>query len=110
MYAIKVVLQSSGDAGAAGLQHVRDLEARLRDEAQYGVAHISLVVVSSQLVAMTFVVAPSLREAERLASRAWEAWLTRAWVGSWRIASCQADLLLAVGAAGEQFLRDRGCF
>ncbi|MFJ8846071.1 hypothetical protein ACIRFF_24600 [Streptomyces cyaneofuscatus] len=107
MYAIKVVLQSSDDAGAAGLQHVRDMEARLRDEPQSGVAHISLVVVSSQLVAMTFVVAPALREAERLASRAWDTWLARPWAESWRMGLCQADLLLAVGAAGEPFLRDR---
>ncbi len=108
VYAIKVFLQSPNGARTPGLAGSADIGDRLLGDPQPGVAHVSLVPLSSQVVAMTFVVAADLGAAERLAAAAWDAWLDREWSAGWKVSSYGADLLLGVSAAAEAFLRESG--
>ncbi|NEC88373.1 hypothetical protein [Streptomyces sp. SID12501] len=112
MFAIKVVLQPDRQAASGTAQQLCDMASeRIRCDAQPGVEHVSLVASPPLLMAMTFVVAISLLEAEKLAAAAWTEWLDRIWFGGWRIASCTADLALAVWAVSEApFQPDDGGF
>lgn len=74
---------------------------RIRRDAQPGVEHVSLVPSPPLLVAMTFVMAANLLEAEKLAAATWAQWLGRTWFEGWRLASCTADLALGVWAVSQ---------
>jgi hypothetical protein len=108
VYAIKVFLQSPNGARTTGLAGSADIGDRLLDDPQPGVAHVSLVPLSSQIVAMTFVVAAGLGAAELLAAAAWDAWLDHECFAGWEVSSCGADLLLCVSAVTEAFPRESG--
>ncbi|MET8516363.1 hypothetical protein [Streptomyces sp. NPDC005077] len=108
MYAIKVFLQSPNGARTTGLTGSADIGDKLLGDPQPGVVHVTLVTLSSQVVAMTFVVAADLEAAERLAAAAWDAWLDREWCAGWKVSSYGADLLLGVWAAAEAFLHKSG--
>ncbi|MEU9000914.1 hypothetical protein [Streptomyces sp. NPDC048551] len=108
MYAIKVFLQPPYGARTAGPTSSGPIEDGLVADPQPGIAHVSLVPLASQVVAMTFVVAADLRAAERLAAAAWEAWLGRDWSAGWKMSSYGADLMLGVWAAAETFIRQPG--
>ena len=101
MYAIKVVLEP--EEGTLGMeQRVCDVAASwLRRDPQPGAEHITLVSTPPYVVAMTFVVADDLLEAESVAVAAWTYWLTRAWPTGWRLYSCAGDMPLGVLAAAE---------
>ncbi|KJY32171.1 hypothetical protein VR44_16450 [Streptomyces katrae] len=108
VYAIKVLLQSPYDARTTGARSSADIGERILVDPQPGIAHVSLVPLSSQVVAMTFVVAADLGAAERLAAEAWDTWLGREWSADWKMSSCGADLLLGVWAAAEPFVQETG--
>ncbi|MGW1954899.1 hypothetical protein ACWCPI_19480 [Streptomyces sp. NPDC001920] len=110
MYAIKVVLQPERGASRTA-QQLCDLACeRIRREGQPGVEHVSLVPDPPLVMAMTFVMAGSLAEAEQLAAAAWAEWHRRGCLHGWRSTSCTADLALGVWAAQAPFLSDGGAF
>ncbi|MEU5365723.1 hypothetical protein ABZ354_20020 [Streptomyces sp. NPDC005925] len=103
MYAIKVVLEPE-ESTPVMEQRACDVAASLlRGDPQRGAEHITLVSSPPRVVAMTFVSARDLLEAECLALTAWTAWLTRTWPTGWRLYSCAGDLPLGVMAAAELY-------
>lgn len=70
--------------------------------------HVSLVASRHRVLAMTFVMAADLWEAEQLAASAWAEWLDRSWLDGWRLASCAADLALGVWAVQASIMPDGG--
>ncbi|WP_411139209.1 hypothetical protein [Streptomyces sp. C10] len=72
--------------------------------------HVSLVASRPLVMAMTFVMAANLWEAEQLTVSAWAEWLDRSWLDGWRLASCTADLTLGVWAAQASIMPDGGAF
>ncbi|MGW6258073.1 hypothetical protein [Streptomyces sp. NPDC055085] len=109
MYAIKVVLQPAKHPSSSGQQSwdaaVRQLQC---DDPQPGIEHIAVVFTPPCVVAMTFVVAADLRQAERLTLAAWTSWLTLARLTDWRLVSCACDLHLGVWATRELTAPDSG--
>jgi hypothetical protein len=102
MYAIRVVLQPDRQTASGAAQQLCDMASeRIRRDARPGVEHVSLVPSPPLLMAMTFVTAANLMEAEKVAAGAWAEWLDRTWFAGWRLSSCTADLTLGVWAASQ---------
>lgn len=108
MYAIRVVLQPDRWASRTAQQLCAVASERIRQDAQPGVEHVSLVASRHRVLAMTFVMAADLWEAEQLAASAWAEWLDRSWLDGWRLASCAADLALGVWAVQASIKPDGG--
>ncbi|MGW1774940.1 hypothetical protein [Streptomyces sp. NPDC002104] len=109
MYAIKVVLQPAEHPSSPGRQSWEAVAGRLqRDDPQPGIEHIAAVLTPPYVVAMTFVVATDLRQAERLTLAAWTSWLALTRLTDWRLVSCACDLYLGVWATRELAIPDNG--